>query len=249
MEPTFERGDRSAPKGHALLYFRALHDPDAVWATYLVVPPIMMDLAKYVPPLFASQVPLQTSVGPTAYPLPPIPEQVAGLSWLREVARARDDDLLDGGTLDPGDVQRLMLATIEAAQSYGTLYAEWAARAPEPAEEALPDEVDVDDLLYSVMSDSERVGKLAKLLGTLRYAVEGADRQAIEDTAREMEKVGRHLEARYRVEALLRAARQPGEVGWRLAQLYIERAYKLAAEDYAALEAIEQQIGQLEGHD
>ncbi|MBI4492114.1 MAG: hypothetical protein HY690_04915 [Chloroflexi bacterium] len=245
MELTFERGDRSAPKGHALLYFHGGRDPDEVWATYLVVSPIAMDLAKYVPPMFAAQLPPQMSTGLTAYPLPPLPERVASRRWLESVARARDDDLLAGGQIEPADMQRLVLAVTEAAQSYSALYADWAARMPQPEPEPLP-EVDVDDLFYSVMSDRDKVGKLAKLLGTLRYAVEGADRQAAAEAGGEVRKLGRHLDAKYRVDALLGAAQQPGAEAWTLAQLYVERAYKIAAEDYAALSALETRIRALE---
>jgi hypothetical protein len=246
MEPIFERGDRANPRGHALLYFRSARDPGEVWATYVVVPPIQMDLSKYVPPMFASQLPMQMPSGPNAFPLPPLPEQVASVAWLEAVATARDDDLLNGGSVDPADMQRLMLAMVEAAQGYGALCGDWARRVPEPEPEPLPTEVDVDDLFYSLMSDRERISKLAKLLGTLRYAIEGADARTAEETSREMEKVGRYLDAKYRAEPLIAAARQPGEAGLRLAQLYVERAYRVAAEDYGALEGLEQQISQLE---
>src|ERR671938_591311 len=46
---TFRAGDPDRPRGHALVFFRDADDPTAVWATYLVVTPIQMDLGKYVP--------------------------------------------------------------------------------------------------------------------------------------------------------------------------------------------------------
>lgn len=246
MDPTFERGDRSAPRGHALLYFRSALDPSDVWATYVVVPPIQMDLSKFVPPMFAAQLPMEMPRGPNAFPLPPFPEKVPGVAWLEAVAAAREDDLLNGGSLDTSDLQRMLLGMAEAAQAYATLCGDWANRVPASETEALPTEVDVDDLFYSLMSDQERIGKLAKLLGTLRYAMEGSDLRTIEETAREMEKVARHLDAKYRAAALSAAARQPGEESLRLAQLYVERAYRVAAEDYGALESLDRQITQIE---
>ena len=50
----FELGDPDLPRGHALLYFRDPQEPLRVWATYLVVPPIAMDIGKYIPPLLAA---------------------------------------------------------------------------------------------------------------------------------------------------------------------------------------------------
>src|SRR5262249_22491796 len=75
----FEPGDRPRPRGHALLYFRDPQEAVRVWATYLVVPPIAMDIGKYVPPLLAAQLPqgLGALGGmPSVYPLPPFPEAV-----------------------------------------------------------------------------------------------------------------------------------------------------------------------------
>ena len=86
MRATFERGDPSAPRGHALVYFRDSHDPDRIRASYLVIAPIEMDLAKYVPPMFAGQLSGMMPSGPTALPLPPVPEEIESLAWLERLA-------------------------------------------------------------------------------------------------------------------------------------------------------------------
>src|SRR5258708_25203512 len=97
----FRAGDPDRPRGHALVFFRDGESHDTVWATYLVVAPIKMDLGKYIPAAFASQLAGQLSAaGPSAYPLPPVPEKFdAGLAGLERLAELRDGDLSDGGTL------------------------------------------------------------------------------------------------------------------------------------------------------
>src|SRR5207247_10986595 len=67
--------------------------------------------------------------------------------------------------------------------------------------------VDVDDLLLQVMPDRDKVGRLARLTGTLRYAVDGGDTRQVEDTVGEMEQIGRHLSDKYRPAELIAAAR------------------------------------------
>ena len=57
---TFRVGDPDRPRGHALLFFRDADDPDIAWATYLVVAPIQMDLGKYIPAAFATQLAVDT---------------------------------------------------------------------------------------------------------------------------------------------------------------------------------------------
>src|SRR5260370_40498940 len=85
---TFRAGDADRPRGHALVFFRDADDAEKVWATYLVVAPIKMDLGKYIPAAFASQLAGQLSApGPSAYPLPPVPEKFdAGLAGLERLA-------------------------------------------------------------------------------------------------------------------------------------------------------------------
>lgn len=244
MSATFERGDPGTPRGHALVYFTQADDPASVWASYLVVAPIVMDLAKLIPPMFAAQMPHMPSAGVQAIPLPPFPEQVESRAWVEQVAAVRADDLLYGGTIDPRDLQRAMMTLIDLASEYGQLWTVFAERLP--AVEAEPDEPlalpDVDDLLIDLMSDAEKVGRLARLAGTLRYAVEGGDRAQAEEAAADMQRVGRRLSPTYRVAELITAARRRDATGARLAQLYLERCYKVAAEDYVELERLDREI-------
>ena len=251
----FELGDPDRPRGHALLYFRDSSDPARLWATYLVVPPIAMDLAKYIPPLLASQLPAGLSGMPNVYPLPPFPEAVESHAYLAALAEARDDDLLDGGTLSTGDLQRIMLAVSESAERYAARYVEARERevASQAAEQRQPpkeaDDLDVDAILLEVMTASEKVGRLARSLGTLRYALEGDDTALAQETLSAMEKVGRRLDQKFRVAELLEAARQAGERGRRLSELYVERCYKLAGEDPGAVAELDRRIAELQSSD
>lgn len=244
MQLSFERGDPNRPRGHALVYFHSTSEPDAVLATYVVVPPIAMDLAKYVPPMFASQIGGMIPSGPSVFPLPPLPERVESAAEVRRIANARGDDLVDGGAIDSGDMQRLLMTVTEIAGEYGRLYQAFAERLPveEPeAQEALP-AVDVDELLISVLSDVEKVGRIAKLTGTVRYAVEGGDGVLLAETVVEIERIGRHLGDQYRIADLVKAAQQPTADAGKLSELLMTRCYKLAAEEYAEVQALEAEI-------
>ena len=70
MAVRFEAGDPDRPRGHALLYYRTTED--TVLATYVVVLPIAINPAKYIPPAFAARIAETSTVAATA--LPPIPE-------------------------------------------------------------------------------------------------------------------------------------------------------------------------------
>jgi hypothetical protein len=256
---TFRAGDVERPRGHALVFFRDADGGDDIWATYLVVAPIKMDLGKYIPAAFASQLAGQLSAaGPSAYPLPPVPEKFeGGIAALERLAEARNDDLLDGGTLRMSDP----LYALQPVNDIGSQYADkCTAFFDALAANALPPErtststssgsrqtsdVDVDDLLLQVMPDRDKVGRLARLAGTLRYAVEGGDTGLADETAGEMEQVGRHLSDKYRAGELIAAARSSAPNASRLAELYLERCYRLVDEDYAAMADLDSKIDDL----
>ncbi len=232
------------------MYFTAAAEAEQVVASYVVVPPISMDLAKYIPPMFASQMAAMIPSGPSVFPLPPFPEPVESLAWLRRIADARDDDVLDGGRVNIADPQHLLMLVTDLAGEYGRLYTAHveqlshesaAATDPEP----LPG-VDVDNLLISMLSESEKVGRLAKLTGTVRYALEGDDGALLAEAVADMERVGRHLPQQYRIAELVRAAQDPDPRGGRLGELLLQRCFKLAAEEYAALEALDLEIRELQ---
>ena len=230
-----------------MVYFRANGDPSTVLASYVVVPPISMDFSKFIPPMFAAQLPGILPSGPQVFPLPPIPEKVESLAWLQALAESRDDDLIDAGAVDPMDFQRLLSLMTDLAGEYGQLYERRTPPTEASPEADLPhgSEVDVDELFMSLMSDNEKVGRLAKMTGTVRYAVEGNDQALLDETVREMERVGKHLANRYRVADLILATRNPDPRGGRLAELLLQRCYKLAAEEYDALKALDTEIESL----
>jgi hypothetical protein len=241
MAVTFELGDPDRPKGHALLYFRNAENRDEILATYVVVMPIAFNPAKYVPPAFAPRLP-PAMAAVTATALPPIPEVTEGVDAVRRLAEYRGDDLLDGGTIDP-DPERLMVATHEISQQYAVRYKQALERLPrEPVEEPVPDE---DVLRWMLMDEKERIGELAKLTGQLRYAVEGGDQHLTRTTAAQIRRLGRLLPEKYRIDEFLEAAQRPGQTGRRLAELYVDRCYKLSNEQYEELGRLDREIEEL----
>jgi hypothetical protein len=252
MQLAFERGDPKRPRGHAVVYFRATSDPSMILASYVVVPPISMDFSKFIPPMFAAQLPGLLPAGPQVFPLPPIPEKVESMAWVEALAASREDDLVHCGSVDPMDIQRLLTLMTEVASEYGKLYENRGPieDGPSSSSSSSKDDtstsgVDVDELFMSLMSDSEKVNRLAKMTGTVRYAVEGKDATLLAETVMEMERVGKHLAFRYRVAELIAAASDPKPENGRLAELLLQRCYKLAVEDYDALKALDSEIDAL----
>jgi hypothetical protein len=246
MAARYEIGDPEHPRGHALLYFRT-SGGDEVLATYIIVLPIAINPARYIPPAFAARMPAQVqSVDATA--LPPIPEPAGDLASLRRLAEHRGDDLLDGGIVE-GEAERLMMVTHEVSREYAERY---QAAVPGPVEGAgegaagEESETDETALRWMFLDERGRIGELAKLTGQLRYAVDGGDERLTRDTVEEMRRLQRYLPDKYRLDEFVGAASRPGDTGRRLAELYIDRCYKLSNEQYEDLGRIDQEIADLE---
>jgi hypothetical protein len=244
----FERGSQAKPKGHAIAYLRNVANPDEVYATYLIVPPISIDLTKYMPPMFAGKFSLAELETVSAIPLPPVPEKVPGLAWLRQLAESREDDIIALGVSDVRDPQTMLGVTTEAAQEYLRSYQAAIGAQPKPVAEELPAASDdtVQDVLYELMSDRDKLSEVAKLLGKLRYAIDSGDAPLAADATAEVEAVAKHLPAKYHTAEAIAAAKRPGEKGRRLLELHLARCYKLCDEDYRAVEALEAQIREAE---
>lgn len=250
MDATFERGSASNPRGHALCYFREDGYSPKYHAIYVIVSPVPFAIGKYLPPILAGQV-SQFEMGEFAsVALPPIPEEVAGLAYLQALAEARDDDLLDGGSLPGGGGPAALPRVQEIVGWYGSLYEGSIGRrvGTPDAQESLPEpeEVDADSILYSVLGDRERLAEITKLLGSLRYGLEVHDGAMVQEAEARMAKIGRLLPESFRATELISAAGMVDERGQRLAELYLQRCYKLLDEDYAAVGELERQISQVQ---
>lgn len=246
---SFERGSASEPKGHALAYFRNGGRPDEIYATYLIVPPIAIDLVKYMPPMFASKISLADMENMSAIPLPPIPEKVQGVEYLRRLAESRGDDVLFLGSLDVSDIPIVLAQVTDAAQEYLRAYNGFLKSHPIQAPEPMPAlGASVNEVMYGLMGERDKLGELSKLVGKLRYAVDSGIGSMADEASEEMGLLAKHLAEKYRVPRVIAAAKAPGERGRKLVELHVSRCYKLCDEDYRAVEELDGQIRTLEGN-
>ena len=257
MDITFERGDPERPKGHAILYFRVNTEPDKVYATYVVTLPVKADLAKYVPPFLASHLGNLPLSDFSAFAMPPVPEPVDSYEALERMSRLRDDDLVYGTSMFSFDLPRMMEAVTEAVEAYSQMYANQqggpGTLEAEPAQPETPElepanqdrSYDVNEVLFSLMSERDKLGELSKLLGKLRFAVEGHDSNNADEAAEEIKALARHLPEEFQVPALLAVARDTSQKASRLAQLYLDRCFRLSDGDVSSARDLEAQINSL----
>ena len=269
MDLVFDRGDSQHPRGHALLYFRVDTEPDKVYATYVVTLPVKSDLTKYVPPFLASHLGNMPFSDLSAFAMPPVPEAVNSFEELERLSQLREDDLVYGGSMFSFDLPRMMETATEAVQVYSSLCsealgmistpAEGAAEAigeelretleaaavpeTEPEPEPEPDDsLNVNEVLFSFMSERDKLGELSRLLGRLRFAVDGADQSEADEVGAEITVLARHLPENFKVSDLLNVAKDNSERSSQLAKLYIDRCFRLSAGDAGAATELDAQI-------
>jgi hypothetical protein len=215
-----------------------------------------MSLAKYLPPLFAAQIPaedLQDATNVAGMPIPPMLEEGFSLEHLEMLAARREDDLCDIGSVNSRDeVARMQMATL-SSQEYAQLYASYMSSesqvsppaATKIAEPQPLDELNAEDLLIQTMSDRQKLAEIGKLVGTARYALDGHDTNLLQDTRHRLQRIAANLAEKYRGNEIVAAAIDPKKQSARLAELYMSRAYKLLDEEYADIPDIERAIREL----
>ena len=264
MDLYFDRGDHENPVGHALLYFRVDTEPDRVYASYVVTLPIKSDLTKFLPPFLASHLGALPLNDLSSFAMPPVPEPVDGLAELERLSRQRGDDLVYAGSMFSYDLPRMMESVTEAVSSYAELYAAAGKSATVavgdeanadadalPAAEEVAEELDssfnVNDVLFSFMSESDKLSELSRLLGRLRFAVEGADHTSAAEAGEEIAALSRHLPEEFQIANLLAVAQDTSERSSELAKLYLDRCFRLSAGDTGQAADLEDQIRRLRG--
>jgi hypothetical protein len=80
------------------------------------------------------------------------------------------------------------------------------------------------------------------MVGQVGYAREGHDQRSLDEVTQSMRRLARTLPKKYRANQLVDAVTQADAASPRLIELYIQRAYKLADEEYADIPAIDTEI-------
>ena len=242
MTLSFELGKIESPRGHALLYFKDSVQGD-FYATYIVLLPITVDVSKYVPPFLMNQV---GEFGPgdmSAFAFPPAPEQVEGYDYLVDLAKKRQDDLLDGGEVTGTDVSSSMMKVNDVVQEYLELYEERyeiEARTLDESESA--SELHVNDVLYSMMTEPDRLNELTKLVGRLRYAVESSEESIVKEVQSDINALSGYLPVSFQIQNLLEWAGKVSDQSSYMTDLYLKRCFHLSREEYKELGEVEARI-------
>ncbi|MQG39328.1 MAG: hypothetical protein FI718_05005 [SAR202 cluster bacterium] len=244
MDLIFEKGDSLNPKGHALVYFRSNVDNKTVAATYIVVLPISVEISKYVPPFLMSQVGNMDEQNLSAFAFPPIPEEMENEAEITCLADLRKDDLLFGGEINLTNPTECMEKINDLVGQYTSLYNTTVIDTNKDQSES-DSGIPINDVLYQLMSPNDKLTELGRLVGKLRFGIEGQDEQAIKDSETELTILSNYLPPNHNIEKLIFAIKSADKKSEELADLYVKRCYSLVNEQYDQLSELESKIDTL----
>lgn len=245
MDLIFERGSNTSPKGHALLYFANQDDNSEIWATYLITLPIDVDITKYMPPFLMNN---NNQINPSefkSFAFPPSPELIGDFETLTRLAEQRDDDLIDGGTIDVKDSANNMMKVNEVLSQYLNVYnSKIAEQTHELKESNLKEDGDVYNLMYEFMSADDRMSELQKLLSKLLYATENSETDLADECERDIESLSKYYPDNHKINKIIEYTKnkQTSEI----AELYYKRCFYLVKENYEKVQEFEKLIDEKE---
>ncbi|MBN19399.1 MAG: hypothetical protein CL758_08010 [Chloroflexi bacterium] len=250
MDLIFERGNEAECKGHSILYFRDSNDQDEIWATYIVLLPITVEVSKYVPPFLMNQVSDIGANDLSAFAFPPAPEKIESREHLDVIAKIRSDDILYGGVFDSKDIQSGMLLVNEAVQKYADFYD--LDIVFENSIDYIVDsdnsKLDVNNVIYEFMSTNDKLSELTKMIGRLRFAIEGKEKALAEEAENDIESLSKHLPTEYEVAKITNAAKSSDAFGSKLTDLWLKRCFHLTQQEFVEIGQIDEEIKRLESN-
>jgi hypothetical protein len=243
MALDFRRGNPDTPVGHAIVYFSDSSDPGKTGATYIMILPISVDVAKYVPPFLSGHLEGMGSSDVSGFAFPPAPELVEDEGFIERIAELRGDDLIFGGSGNLEDTPDLMGRVGEMVAEYHHAYQESVGKRQEAPNETDSTSVsEVDEVMYDMMGEAELLGEMSTLVGRLRYASEGQDKATINESVARLLAIGKRLPDNRKIDRIVAAATDLDDKSADLIRLYVDRAYALLREDYRRVGVLDGQI-------
>ena len=244
MNLDFERGEPQKTKGHAFIYFTGSESDSTYFATYLMVQPINVDVSKYVPPFLMNQMgELEKDL--SAFAFPPSPEQIDSLDDIKYLAEIREDDLIYGGKIQSNNPTAALIKVNEILEWYSSIY--------ESNNKLLSDKTidsengtNVNEVVYSLMNDRDKLEELTKLIGKLRYDVDVTEERLSQETEEQIKLLSKHLPESHEISKIISAAKGAQSTDHKLADLYLQRSFHLINEAFDDLTNIDREIKKLE---
>ena len=181
----------------------------------------------------------------SAFAFPPAPEKVESREYIDVIANIRSDDILYGGLFDSIDIQSSMILVNEAVQKYAEYYDQEVLleNSMERIDDVNNSTLDVNSVLYEFMSTNDKLSELTKMIGRLRFAIEGNENALAQEAETDIENLSKHLPSEYEIAKITNAAKSSDVFGSKLTDLWLKRCFHLTQQEFVEIVQIDEEIG------
>jgi hypothetical protein len=242
----FKLGNKEKPKCHAIVYFS---DNEIIYASYVIDFPITGDISKYIPEMFADQIPDQDM---DKIIFPPLPEKFEGtIDELINLCSLRSDDLIYGGAISSEEKTLAMSKLSQIANDYSELCKEYFDQITldnllNDSSKNIKEISDTEILEINNMEESELLSEVTKIIGKINFSKDTNEIDTIEGYKKEILNISELLPENRKIKEIISYLDIETEKSEKLISAYISRAYSMFNEDYIKVKELDSIIQDLE---
>ena len=171
----------------------------------------------------------------------------ANFLLLKKLASLRSDDLIYAGFNNSSDSTSMLNIVQSITEKYSKSCTSLSSineiSSTNFSEHELPT---INDVMYEMMNEKDKLNELSQLVSKLRFACETSNQDSIAESEQDILLLSRYLPDRYDLNRVVEVLKQNDAKSAKLADLYIQRCFHLAQEEYSEVAKLENIIKDLE---
>ena len=210
--------------------------------SYVVDFPITVDMSKYIPEMFADQIPEQDM---DKIIIPPVPEKYEGsIESLENLCKLRGDDLVDGGTINIKESTLAMSKLSKLGQDYSDTCKDFYDNVS--LKKIFNNSVDSSKNEFSNLTESELLAEITKIVGNIKFLKD--NNESISSEIENINNISSLLPENRKIKEILDYLDLEKKNSEAIISAYISRAYSMFKEDYIKVKELENEILELENN-
>ena len=98
------------------------------------------------------------------------------------------------------------------------------------------------------MSTNDKLSELTKMIGRLRFAIEGNENALAQEAETDIENLSKHLPSEYEIAKITNAAKSSDVFGSKLTDLWLKRCFHLTQQEFVEIVQIDEEIKRVESN-
>ena len=235
----FRLGSSKEPKGHAVIYFV---EEENIFVSYVVDFPITVDMSKYIPEMFADQIPEQDM---DKIIIPPVPEKYHGnIESLENLCNHRGDDLINGGSILIKDSTLAMSKLSKIGKDYSDICKDFYDNLS--LNKIFSNSKKISSSEYLNLSESDLLAEVTKIVGKIKFQKD--NNESVDPEIEKVKNISKLLPENRKIKEIINFLDLEKRNSEKIISAYISRAYSMLNEDYIKVKELETEILELDNN-